>query len=50
MIGKAVKAGVLGLILMDAAWAAAFGDVYLAFVIALLMPLSIVLAKIFAVT
>jgi 4-hydroxybenzoate polyprenyltransferase len=50
MIGKAVKAGVLGLILMDAAWAAAFGDVYLAFIIALLMPLSLVSAKIFAVT
>ena len=50
MIGKAVKAGVLGLILMDAAWAAAFGDFYLAFTIALLLPFSLLLAKGFAVT
>lgn len=50
MIGRAVKAGVLGLILMDAAWAAAFGDLYLAVIIALLMPLSLLLAKVFAVT
>jgi 4-hydroxybenzoate polyprenyltransferase len=50
MIGKAVKAGVLGLILMDAAWAAAFGDFYLAFTIAVLLPFSLLLAKGFAVT
>ncbi len=49
-IGKAVKAGVIALILMDAAWAAAFGAYYAAFFIALLLPLSIKLAKIFAVT
>ncbi|MEX2235489.1 MAG: UbiA-like protein EboC, partial [Cyclobacteriaceae bacterium] len=50
MIGRAVKAGVLALILMNAAWASAFGGTYLAFIIILLLPLSILLAKIFAVT
>jgi 4-hydroxybenzoate polyprenyltransferase len=49
-IGKAVKAGVIALILMDSAWAAAFGAYYAAFFIALLLPLSLKLAKIFAVT
>lgn len=49
-IGKAVKAGVLALILMNASWAAAFGFIYLAFVIILLLPLSLWLAKLFAVT
>ncbi len=49
-IGKAVKAGVLALILMNAAWAAAFGSLYLALVIILLLPLSFKLGKIFAVT
>jgi 4-hydroxybenzoate polyprenyltransferase len=50
LIGKAVKAGVLALILMDAAWAAAFGNLILALVIALLLPFSLVLARLFAVT
>ena len=49
-IGKAVKAGVIALILMNAAWAAAFGAIVLAFLIVLLLPLSLWLAKIFAVT
>ncbi|MFA6947056.1 MAG: UbiA-like protein EboC [Pedobacter sp.] len=49
-IGKAVKAGVISLILMDAAWAAAFGQVYFALIIASLLPLSLWLAKRFAVT
>lgn len=49
-IGKAVKAGVIALILMNAAWAAAFGAIILAFVIVLLLPLSLWLSKIFAVT
>ena len=49
-IGKAVKAGVISLILMDAAWAAAFGQVYFSLLIALLLPLSLWLAKRFAVT
>jgi 4-hydroxybenzoate polyprenyltransferase len=50
LIGKAVKAGVLALILMDAAWAAAFGVPALAFGIVLLLPLSLFLARAFAVT
>jgi len=49
-IGKAVKAGVIALILMNAAWAAAFGVITLAFLIVLLLPLSLWLAKLFAVT
>lgn len=50
MIGKAVKAGVLALILMNAAWAAAFGVTYLALIILLLLPLSLLLARVFSVT
>ncbi len=49
-IGKAVKAGVIALILLNASWAAAFGALWLALVIVLLLPLSIFLAKKFAVT
>jgi 4-hydroxybenzoate polyprenyltransferase len=49
-IGGAVKAGVISLILMDAAWAATFSTIYAALTIACLLPLSIWLAKIFAVT
>ncbi len=49
-IGKAVKAGVIALILMNASWAAAFGALTLAFLILLLLPLSLWLAKVFAVT
>ncbi|MBC7947719.1 MAG: UbiA-like protein EboC [Chitinophagaceae bacterium] len=49
-IGKAVKAGVISLILMDAAWAAAFGAWYFALVILLLLPLSLYFSKLFAVT
>jgi 1,4-dihydroxy-2-naphthoate octaprenyltransferase len=49
-IGKAVKAGVLALIVMNASWAASFGALYLAIVIVLLLPISILLAKLFAVT
>lgn len=49
-IGKAVKAGVISLILMDAAWAAAFGVIYPALVIACLLPLSLWFARLFAVT
>ena len=50
LIGRAVKAGVLALILMNAAWASAFGGTYLALIIILLLPFSILLAKMFAVT
>ena len=49
-VGKAVKAGVIALILLNACWAAAFGAFGLALVIVLLLPLSLFLAKKFAVT
>jgi 4-hydroxybenzoate polyprenyltransferase len=49
-IGKAVKAGVLALIVMNASWAASFGALYLALAILLLLAVSILLAKLFAVT
>jgi len=49
-IGKAVKAGVIGLILMNASWASAFNAFYFAIIITLLLPVSIGLAKMFAVT
>lgn len=49
-IGKAVKAGVIALILLNACWAAAFGAFGLALIIVLLLPLSLFLAKKFAVT
>jgi hypothetical protein len=49
-IGKAVKAGVISLILMDAAWSAAFGAMWAAVVIACLLPVSMRFAKWFAVT
>lgn len=49
-IGKAVKAGVIALIVMNAAWAATFDAFYLALVILLLLPVSLFLARLFAVT
>jgi 4-hydroxybenzoate polyprenyltransferase len=49
-IGGAVKAGVLALIAMNAAWAAAFGTMTFALLILLLLPLSLLLAKAFSVT
>ncbi len=49
-IGKAVKAGVIALILMNASWAAAYDSLYLALIIVLLLPLSLWLARLFAVT
>ncbi len=49
-IGKAVKAGVIALIVMNASWAAAFDALYLGLLIILLLPLSILLARLFAVT
>lgn len=49
-IGKAVKAGVLSLIIMNAAWAAAVGNWKLALFIIALLPLSLLLARMFAVT
>lgn len=49
-IGKAVKAGVIALILLNAAWASAFGMWQVALVILILLPLSMWLSKAFAVT
>ena len=49
-IGKAVKAGVLSLIIMDAAWAASVGDWRMALFILILLPVSLGLARLFAVT
>lgn len=49
-IGKAVKGGVIALILMNAAWAAAFGVWPVAIFIVSLLPVSILLSKAFAVT
>ena len=49
-IGKAVKAGVLSLIVMDAAWVSVSGNIFLAIAVLCLLPISIKLAKIFAVT
>ncbi len=49
-IGKAVKAGVLSLIVMNAAWIGASGQIYMAILVLLLLPLSLFLSKYFAVT
>jgi 4-hydroxybenzoate polyprenyltransferase len=49
-IRQSVKAGVLSVILMDAAWAVAFGSVGLGLIILCLLLVSILLAKLFAVT
>lgn len=49
-IGKAVKAGVLALIVMDAAWVSVSGNFVLALFVLILLPISIKLAKVFAVT
>ncbi|WP_216641575.1 UbiA-like protein EboC [Pedobacter ginsengisoli] len=49
-IGKAVKSGVIALILMNAAWASVFADWKVALSIVILLPLSILLSKAFAVT
>ncbi|MFY0252511.1 UbiA-like protein EboC [Chitinophaga sp. 30R24] len=49
-IGKAVKGGIIALVVMNAAWAAAFATLPFALAVLLLLPLSIVLGKLFAVT
>jgi hypothetical protein len=49
-IGKTVKAGVLSLIVMNAAWISATEQWYLAILVVALLPLSIRLGKYFAVT
>jgi 4-hydroxybenzoate polyprenyltransferase len=50
LIGKAVKAGVIALIVMNASWVAAFGSFYFALLVLLLLPVSFLFAKAFAVT
>ena len=50
LIGKAVKAGVIALIVMNAALAAAFAGIWIGLAILPLLPLSLWLAKKFAVT
>ncbi|MFS4416842.1 UbiA-like protein EboC [Maribacter sp. 2307ULW6-5] len=49
-IKKAVISGVLALIVMDACWVAGFADWTLALPVLLLLPLSLWLSKLFAVT
>jgi 4-hydroxybenzoate polyprenyltransferase len=49
-IGRAVKTGVIALILMDAAWCMAFGSFQLGLITLLLLPASLFLSKSFAVT
>jgi 4-hydroxybenzoate polyprenyltransferase len=49
-IKNAVISGVLSLIVMNACWVAGFSNWYLALVVLLLLPLSMALSKLFAVT
>ena len=49
-IGKAVKSGVISLIIMNASWAAASDNLLMAFIILALLPISLLLARLFAVT
>ncbi|KKO00308.1 hypothetical protein LCGC14_0127260 [marine sediment metagenome] len=49
-IKKAVMSGVLSLVVMNACWVAGFSDWYLALAVLLLLPLSMFLSKLFAVT
>lgn len=49
-IKRAVISGVLSLIVMNACWVAGFSNWYLALAVLLLLPLSMILSKIFAVT
>jgi 4-hydroxybenzoate polyprenyltransferase len=49
-IGKAVKGGIIALIAMNAAWIAAFATLPFALIVLLLLPISLILGKLFAVT
>lgn len=49
-IKKAVMAGVMSLIVMDACWVSGFTTWYVALLVLLLLPLSLLLSRIFAVT
>ncbi|MBM9546975.1 UbiA-like protein EboC [Leptospira sp. 201903074] len=50
LIGKAVKMGVISLIILNASFAASFGFIFISIFILCLLPLSLVLAKYFSVT
>jgi 4-hydroxybenzoate polyprenyltransferase len=49
-IGKAVKGGIIALIAMNAAWVAAFSTMPHALLVLILLPLSLLMARAFAVT
>lgn len=49
-IMNAVKTGVLSLILLDASYAASFGNLLFGLIVVALLPISLILAKKFAVT
>ncbi|WP_089780248.1 UbiA-like protein EboC [Chitinophaga sp. YR573] len=49
-IGKAVKGGIIALIVMNAAWVAAFSSLPHAMLVLILLPFSILLSKAFAIT
>lgn len=49
-IKKAVMGGVLSLVVMNACWVAGFSNWYLALAVLLLLPISMLLSKLFAVT
>lgn len=49
-IKKAVMAGVLSLVVMDACWVVGFANWYIAVGVLLFLPLSLLLSRIFAVT
>ncbi|MCF6406554.1 UbiA-like protein EboC [Chitinophaga filiformis] len=49
-IGKAVKGGIIALIAMNAAWVAAFSTLPHALLVLILLPLSLLMARAFAVT
>jgi 4-hydroxybenzoate polyprenyltransferase len=49
-IGKAVKGGIIALVAMNAAWVAAFSTFQHALLVLILLPLSLLLARAFAVT
>ncbi|XDD45528.1 UbiA-like protein EboC [Leptospira sp. WS39.C2] len=50
LVGNAVKIGVITLILLNASFAASFGMIPVALVILILLPISLIIAKYFAVT
>lgn len=50
LIGRAVKSGVISLIIMNASWAAAADNLTLALITIALLPVSLLLARLFAVT